>query len=69
MGLIPSIKLLHCGGGSGGDVFSDKDLADGEPDNLNISRKRAVVNVPDIKLELFIPTDGIAAMTMNLCVC
>ena len=65
MGLIPSIKLLHCGGGGGGYVFAGKDLADGEPDNLNVSRKRAMVNVPHIKFELLIPTDGISTMTLR----
>ena len=59
------IKLLHCGLSLLIDIFTTDDFLYRKEDNLEVSHKRDVVNIPYIEFKLFRPADGIASVTLR----
>ena len=47
------------------NAISARRFEDGKEKNLEVEEKRAVVDVPDVEAEFFIPRKGIAAVDLR----
>src|SRR6476469_5398946 len=48
-----------------GDPFATKGLPDGERQNSHVEQKRAVINVPDVVLELLLPAQCVSTVDLS----
>ena len=65
MSILVSGKIFRGSAARLIDTLSSDDLPSGEPNNLHIQAKGPVIYIPDVQLELILPSEGVASV--HLC--